>query len=218
MKLLELFSGTHSIGKIAKNEYHMEVVSLDKDRGAECPFGSEYRSEKHFLEDIFTWNYKQYPVGHFDIITASPVCLWWSVLRYSHIGRGTTKDQIDKDIDRFGKPMVDKVFEILEYFQPRFWWIENPQTGRMKHYISASYSEYDYFYDIDYCRYSDWGFKKRTRIWTNIYGFTPKLCSAKIHSLRVGENNAVLDINFRQLHNYRIPFKLIRELLKYAVE
>ena len=32
------------------------------------------------------------------------------------------------------------------------------------------------------------------------------------------QNNAVLDINFRQLHNYRIPFKLIRELLKYSIQ
>jgi hypothetical protein len=23
------------------------------------------------------------------------------------------------------------------------------------------------FYDVDYCMYSDWGYKKRTRIWTN---------------------------------------------------
>jgi len=32
------------------------------------------------------------------------------------------------------------------------------------------------FYDVDYCMYSDWGYKKRTRIWTNKKEFNNKLC------------------------------------------
>jgi len=210
MKLLELFSGTHSIGKVAKKEFNMEVVSLDRDLGADCPFGSNYVSDKHFKEDILTWNYTQYPVGYFDIITTSPVCLWWSQLRYSHIGRGTTREQIEKDIDDYGKPMVDKVFEILEYFEPNYWWIENPQTGRMKHYISEKYPEYNSYYDVDYCRYSDWGYKKRTRFWTNIIDFEPKLCKAKNHKSQIGRTS---NFRNRQEFNYRIPFKLIKQLL-----
>ena len=214
MRLLELFSGTHSIGKVAKKKFNMDVVSLDKDLGPECPFGSNYKSDKHYIEDIFTWDYKQYPVGYFDIITASPVCLWWSVLRNSHIGRGTTKEQIEKDIEQYGKPMIDKVFEILEYFEPNFWWIENPQTGRLKHYIAEKYPEYNSYYDVDYCQYSDWGYKKRTRFWTNIIDFEPKLCKAKKHQYRVGEN---VDRKKRQAFNYRIPFKLIYDLLSKTI-
>ncbi len=67
--------------------------------------------------------------------------------------------------------MVDTVFEIINYFKPKYWWIENPQTGRMKEYITLP------FYDIDYCKYSDWGYKKRTRFWTNIEDFDAKLCN-----------------------------------------
>lgn len=176
-RLLELFSGTHSIGKVAKAR-GIEVYSLDKDLGAECPFGSGYKSFKHFKEDIFQWNYKQYPKGYFDIITASPVCLWWSSLRNTWIGRklkgmtrNLTKEDIQNDINKYGKPMVDKVREIIDYFEPNIYWIENPKTGKMKTYIT----DLD-FYDVDYCKYSNYGYQKRTRFWTNIKGFKPKLC------------------------------------------
>ena len=179
MRLLELFSGTHSIGKVAEQKGY-EVVSLDRDLKAECPFRSGYVSKTHIKADIMTWDYKVYPEGYFDVITASPVCLWWSHLRLCWIGRKCkkihptetiTKALIDADIEKYGKPMVDKIFEIIDYFKPNYWWIENPQTGRMKEYITDKD-----FYDIDYCKYSDWGYKKRTRIWTNIKGFKPKTC------------------------------------------
>ena len=177
MKVLELFSGTHSIGKIA-HSLGWEVVSLDRDLKGSCPFGSGYISDLHIQEDIMTWDYKKdFNKGDFDIITASPVCLWWSRLRQTWIGRklkgmtrNLTREDIENDIDKFGKPMVDKVFEILDYFKPQYWWIENPQTGRMKEYIDKP------FYDIDYCKYSNWGYQKRTRLWTNIQGFKPLLC------------------------------------------
>ena len=170
VKVLELFSGTGSIGKIAK-ERKWDVVSLDL----------ENKFNPDIITDINKWDYKnsKYEVGHFDIITASPVCLWWSKLRNCHIGRnGITKKSIDYDINTKGKPMVDKVLEIIEYFQPKYYWIENPQTGRMKEYITKMS-----FYDVDYCKYANWGYKKRTRLWTNIKGFTPKVCKKDCNSI-----------------------------------
>lgn len=184
MRHLELFSGTHSFGKVS-SKYNFEVYSLDRDLGPECPFKTGYKSKKHIKTDIMTWNYKEYPKYYFDLITASPVCLWWSCLRNTSLGRKLkgmkegevlTREHLQADIDNFGKPMVDKVFEILEYFQPTYWIIENPQTGKMKHYIEEKYSEFNTFYDVDYCMYSEWGYKKRTRFWTNINGFDAKLC------------------------------------------
>ena len=119
MNHLELFSGTHSFGKVSSSKGY-NVVSLDRDLGATCPF-SEYVSENHIQEDIMTWDYKIYPKGHFKLITASPVCLWWSNLRNTWIGRKLkahgdaviTKEILDDDIKKFGIPMVDKVFEII---------------------------------------------------------------------------------------------------------
>jgi len=184
MNHLELFSGTHSFGKVT-NKLGYNVVSLDRDLGGECPLKSGYTSPKHFQEDIMTWNYTIYPRNHFKLITASPVCMWWSALRNCWIGRKIkahgdtiiTREILENDINIYGKPMVDKVFEIISYFNPEKWIVENPKTGKMKHYIKEKYPEYDTFYDVDYCMYSDFGYKKTTRFWTNIKDFNPLSCN-----------------------------------------
>ena len=166
-----------------------------------------------------TWDYKKdYKPGDFDIITASPVCLWWSKLRNTWIGRKIkahgdkiiTKELLLEDIEKYGKPMVDKVREIIDYFKPKYWWIENPQTGKMKEYIT----DLDY-YDVDYCKYSTWGYKKRTRFWTNIKGFEPKKCNKDCgmyekngHIKQLGK----MTDKTTRYERYRIPFKLIRGL------
>jgi len=220
MKLLELFSGTHSIGKVAEKKGY-SVISLDRDMSGD---NGSYSSPHHIQEDIMTWDYKTFPVDSFDIITASPVCLFWSNLRASWIGRKCksihpseviTREHLEKDIDKFGKPMVDKVFEILEYFKPKFWWIENPQTGKMKHYIAEKYPQYNIFYDVDYCKYSDWGYKKRTRFWTNIEGFTPLVCKKDCKNLIDGRHRKCIghgSLSVVKIDKYRIPEKVIEDL------
>lgn len=224
MKLLELFSGTHSIGKVAK-EKDIKVISLDRDLGEKCPFNTGYKSDVHIKTDIMTWDYKQYPSGTFDIITASPVCLFWSNLRKSWIGRKSpsispngdiiTMEHIQKDIEEKGKPMVDKVIEIINYFKPKYWWIENPETGSMKHYIAEKYPNYNTYYDVDYCRYANYGYKKRTRFWTNIKGFEPKKCNKQCNNFTNGKHSKIIgqNGNLSRLEKYRIPEKLIQDLL-----
>jgi hypothetical protein len=141
MKLLELFSGTKSVGKVAENLGY-EVISLDlKDADINC--------------NILDWDYKVYPTGYFDVIWASPPCNTFSAMRNCWIGRnGFTKQKIKEDIDNIGLPILRKTEEIINYFQPNFYFIENPQTGRMKTYIQDKP-----YYDVDYCKYSDWGYK-----------------------------------------------------------
>lgn len=210
MNHLELFSGTHSFGKVS-SKYGFNVVSLDRDLGAECPLGSGYVSKKHFKEDILTWNYKQYPKHYFDLITASPVCLWWSVCRLSWIGRKMkahgdtiiTREILDEDIEKFGKPMVDKIFEILDYFEPKYFIIENPQTGRMKDYISKSIP----YYDVDYCMYG-LTYKKPTRFWTNIPDITFNRCDHK--GKHIGGQQ---DWNRGKLQRYKIPKEIIEKFI-----
>ena len=247
MRLLELFSGTHSIGKVAHN-LGFEIISLDRDLDGECPLKTDYKSDFHIKEDIMKWNYKTYKKGDFDIITASPVCLYWSRLRNTWIDRKSKainpgsivkKEDIQRDIDLYGKPMVDKIFEIIKYFEPKYWWIENPMTGKMKHYISEKWSNYDIYYDFDYCKYSNWGYKKSTRFWTNIKDINPLTCKndcenmitikqnntdktpankqRKKHKKSVDGGKAKSTTEQRgsgneRLERYRIPEKLIEEL------
>ena len=184
MKVLELFSGTHSIGFTAK-KLGFDIVSLDRDLPAKSKIYN-YTSENHIKCDILTWDYKKdFKPGDFDIITASPVCLYWSILRNCWKGRKfknsdeiVTTETLQRDIDIFGKPMVDKVFEILEYFKPQYWWIENPKTSKMWDYIKSKweFDDNEQFLTFDYCKYSDWGYKKPTTFLTNIPNIQPKIC------------------------------------------
>tara|TARA_R110000796_G_scaffold24722_2_gene70183 strand:- start:2219 stop:2926 length:708 start_codon:yes stop_codon:yes gene_type:complete len=232
MNHLELFSGTHSFGKVFSKKGYI-VYSLDRDLGGTCPF-TDYKSKNHIKEDIMTWDYKKYDKGFFKLITASPVCLWWSTLRNTWIGRklkgmtrNLTREDIQNDINKYGKPMLDKVIEIIEYFNPKYYIIENPQTGKMKHYIKENYPNYDIFYDFDYCKYSDFGYKKRTRFWTNIKGIKPLLCkndcdnliNGKLHKISMGSwgkkgtSQTGIGGGNNRLGRYRIPEKLIEQFL-----
>jgi hypothetical protein len=217
-RILELFSGTHSIGKEAE-KLGYEVYSLDRDIGSKCPFGSGYESKNHFKEDIMTFNYKQFPKNYFHIITASPVCMWWSRLRQTWIGRKLkshgdkiiTREDIENDIEKYGIPMVDKVLEIIDYLNPTYWWIENPKTGRMKEYISDLIP----YYDVDYCKYSDFGYKKTTRFWTNIPNLKTTRCKNDCNNLENGiHKKLITDVGGggNRLYRYRIPQDLIQKI------
>jgi len=196
---LELFSGTHSFGKISK-KHNYTVYSLDKELDGNCPLKSDYKNENHHRIDILDFDYKQYPKDFFELITASPPCYVWSNLRNCWIGRKMkshgdkviTKEILQEDIDKIGKPIVDKTIEIIKYFNPKYYIIENPDRSKMKHYMKEKYAEYDKYYIVDYCKYSDFGYQKRTRFWTNIEGFTPKLCKKDCENMLNNQHNVVL--------------------------
>ena len=69
---------------------------------------------------------------------------------------------------------MQKCLEIIEYYKPRLWFIENPFTGYLK---SRDFMKNLSFYKVDYCRYEQSkGRKKRTAVWTNKESFNAKLC------------------------------------------
>ena len=72
MKVLELFSGTGSVGKVCK-ELNWEVISLD--------FLSKW--EPDIVADILEWDYKVYPPNTFDIVWGSPPCAEYSSVKNS---------------------------------------------------------------------------------------------------------------------------------------
>ena len=200
MIVLELFSGTKSVGKIC-NALGWEVTSLDlKDADINI--------------NVLEWDYKQFQPKHFDIIWASPPCNTFSKLRTSHLGRPLkkynnrifTRKMLEDDIINEGLPILNKTLEIIDYFKPKFYFIENPQTGRMKDFINLP------FYDVDYCRYSNYGYQKRTRIWTNLKGFNPKLCDNNCGNIVKGRKHKIRGSHLSIKYKYRIPSKLIEEL------
>ena len=148
LKVLELFSGTGSIGKCCK-ELGYEVLSLDNELPADINI------------DIMEWDYKQYKPGDFDIIWASPPCTQYS----------KAKSQGIRDIEGANK-IVLKTLEIIDYFKPYYWFMENPQTGLLK---NQEFMKNLNYYDCDYCMYGK-PYRKRTRIWTNKENLKLLLC------------------------------------------
>ena len=148
MRLLELFSGARSVGIVAE-DLGYEVTSLDL-KGADINI------------NILDWNYKEYAVGYFDVIWSSPPCTEYSIAKTIGV----------RDIEGANK-IVEKTLEIIRYFQPKKWMIENPQTGLLKY---QSFMIFLPYHDVDYCKYGK-PYRKRTRIWNNLINWKPKpLC------------------------------------------
>lgn len=165
VKVLELFSGTGSVGKCCK-ELGWDVVSVDMILPAD-----------HKV-DIMDFDYKQYDKDEFDIVWASPPCTEYSNLQSCWLGRKKkdgiiyTKEIMEKNMDNADK-LVLKSFEIIDYFNTQYWFLENPATGKLK---NRDIMKDKPFYDVSYCMYSDWGYEKRTRIWTNKKNWNNKIC------------------------------------------
>ena len=165
LKVLELFSGTHSVGKCCES-LGWDVVSLDLELPAD-----------HQI-DIMNFDYKQYPQNSFDIIWASPPCTYYSNLQNCWLGRkikdGTivSKEWIEEKRKESDK-LITKTLEIIDYFKPELWFMENPQRGQLKDRGVVKGLPY---YDVSYCMYSDYGYEKRTRIWTNKKNWNNLIC------------------------------------------
>ena len=203
MKLLELFSGTGSVGKVAK-ELGYDVVSLDL-------------KDANINTDILNWNYKVFKQNEFNIIWASPPCVKYSIAKTTGV----------RKID-YANSIVKKTIEIINYFNPSVWFIENPQTGLLKH--QEFMKDFDYF-DLDYCKYG-FPYRKRTRIWTNLKTWKPRpLCKKDCGNIINNKHKETAQrmpsgkksewgdnpLIHRQDELYRIPSELINEIFTSIV-
>ena len=93
MNVLELFSGTGSIGKCCK-ELGWDVVSLDLDERADI------------VIDILKWDYSVYPKDYFSVIWASPPCDEYSCLNNARPEKICDIESADK--------LVLKTLEIID--------------------------------------------------------------------------------------------------------
>tara|TARA_R110000823_G_scaffold98802_1_gene213690 strand:+ start:138 stop:743 length:606 start_codon:yes stop_codon:yes gene_type:complete len=171
MKTLDLFSGTKSFTKIA-DEFGYETYTLD----------IESKNNPTFCVDIMKWNYKQFPTGYFHIIWASPNCKCYSSMNFL---KGKNQDLTEAN------KLVMKTLEIIHYFKPAYWFMENPQLGKLKHQDFMKNIPYT---DLDYCKYG-FGYRKRTRVWHNSNWIPRPLCSkhggyckSKINNKHTGIN------------------------------
>jgi len=199
LRMLELSSGTGSVGNVARS-LGWEVVSLDRDLPADIEV------------DIMEWNLEAstYPRNYFHFIWASPPCT-----EYSRAKTTGPPRQIEE-----ANAIVSRTFEIIDYFDPIFWCVENPQTGLLK---DQAIMQHKPFKDIDYCKYGKL-YRKRTRLWNNIDNWIPRpLCKRDCNSMdSTGKKHKAVAQRFApnyeeqrqsQHHLYSIPAELVEELL-----
>ena len=191
VRVLELFSGTRSIGKVC-DTLGWESVSVD------LLLPADHKC------DIMEFNYKQYPKDHFDIIWSSPPCTEYS----------KAKTRGKRNID-YANQIVLKTLEIINYFDCDYWFLENPQTGKLK---DQPFMQCLPFVDCDYCMYGK-PYRKRTRIWTNKkvnLCLCNKHCGAFINGKHIGScGNGTKTYSNKAytLHEkYSIPPDLIERL------
>ena len=202
MKLLELFSGSGSIGKVFKQSF--EVTSLDSDPKARATITC----------DILDWDFEKYEPGHFDVIWASPPCTEFSIAKT--VGK--------RDLEK-ADAIVRRTLAIITYLRPNlYWFIENPATGLLK---TRPYMQGLPSVTLDYCKY-DMPYRKRTQIWTNA-PWTPRpLCrydcgriipGTRMHEKTAQhgkEHNDTREGNqFQTKELYAIPSELVEDI--YAV-
>jgi hypothetical protein len=157
-KMLELFAGTKSIGKVFKTDY--DVISLDYVEKFECTY----------CEDILEWDYKSlYKEGDFEVIWASPDCTSWSI---ASGGRHRTKADMSPKTEKgkLGERLIHKTLEIINYLKPKIWFIENPR-GLLQYFPPMMDLPHKHL--VYYGNYTNDGEKyagiKPTHFWSNIF-------------------------------------------------
>ena len=194
INVMDLFSGTGSWRKeMTKKGWN--VYSLDIN-----PKAFEVDEIINILDYIPDKNKK------FDVIIASPPCTQYSKAKTRGI----------RDLE-LADSIVSKVLEIIDFYNPKYYLIENPQTGLLPKRPILKHLPY---VDCDYCRYG-YSYRKRTRFWTNI-PLSLQLCEKMCGSIKDGKHigscgngrskytDKVYSINDK----YSIPPKLIRKVIE----
>lgn len=189
MNVLELFSGTGSIGKCCK-ELGWDVVSLDIDERADI------------VTDILKWDYSVYPKDYFSLIWSSPPCDEYSCLNNARPEKICDIESADK--------LVLKTLEIIDYFKPCIYFIENPQTGQLK---NRPFMKDIPYIDVDYCMFN-WYSRKRTRIWTN-KKLESRLCDKTCGIIKDNKHPSVSYLNIKGINRLDLRHSIPPNLIYY---
>jgi len=158
MKILELFAGSRSIGKEAEklnfNVFSSDINNFDKI---------------DYVVNILQFDYKKVPFKP-DVIWASPPCTGFSVAALGHHWTGGKNAYIPKtDTAKLGIELAKKTIEIINYYNPKYFFIENPRGLLRKMDFMNNFVRHT----VTYCQYGD-NRMKPTDIWTNSNIWTPR--------------------------------------------
>ena len=158
MKVLELFAGSRSVGKAAE-ELGMKVFSSDLE-----PFeGIDY------VTDIREFDPKRVPFKP-DIIWASPPCTGFSVAAIGYNWKIVDGIYVPQSTTAtLGLELVQKTLDIISFYQPKYWFIENPRGMLRKMPMMEGLERHT----VTYCQYGERR-QKPTDIWTNSNKWIPR--------------------------------------------
>jgi hypothetical protein len=206
MRLLELFCGTKSVGRVAE-QLGWKVISLDIER----------KFAPTHLCDILEFDETMYPRDHFDMVWASPPCTQFSV----------AKTVGERDIAG-ASAIVQRTREIIQYYNPAHWVIENPVGLLREQPLMVDLAQYRK--TVSYCRYG-FAYRKNTDLWTNIR-FLPKRCERGSYcdakATRGKHDKTVQGSHYKDgkrtdtgtatlKERYAVPARLIEDLLSISV-
>ena len=200
MGLLTLCSGTGSVSEPFRAN-GWEIVEVDWDD----------RYGPTHVVDITTWGYTVYPQDYFDVVWCSPESTQYSRARTS---ANTPRNLAKAD------ELVAACLRIIHYFQPRCWFVENPDSGLLKTRDVVRHLE---FVRVDYCMYGRL-YRKRTRLWTNCTCWCPLLCDRShlvdnrhlCSAQRGGSKHFKRRFTRDELH--RLPEALCQEIYEVCAE
>jgi site-specific DNA-cytosine methylase len=213
MKILELFAGSCSFSKVAK-EYGHETFTVDN--------GTDFMTLDHYtkidlVQDILELDVSDIPFQP-DIIWASPPCTTFSIASCGHHWNAPddegNREPKTKEAE-IGLLLLEKTIWIMNELQPKYYFIENPR-GLMRKMGAVEYLNR---HTITYCRYGD-NRMKPTDIWTNL-DWTPRpMCKNGMPCHEAAPRGSKTGTQGLKgaYERSKIPYELCKEILEVINE
>ena len=135
MKILELFAGSRSFGRVAEGLGH-EVFSVDINKFKDI----------HLVIDVLDLKKEMIPFSP-DVIWASPPCTYFSV---ASIGTHWNENNTPKTKEAvLGMEILEATLKVFEWFPDSIFYMENPR-GKMRKKVKGINRA-----TITYCSYGD---------------------------------------------------------------
>ena len=160
MNVLELFSGTASFSKVARERGH-ECVTLDN----EAKFAPDICMDIMDFEPSALDGFKP------DIIWASPPCTHFSVasrgVNWRYNGNKTGFAPISSGAKQ-SMVMIQKLLGVIRVISPRYYFVENPRAMLREMPFMKGWPRTT----VTYCKYGS-PYQKPTDIWNNCLAWKP---------------------------------------------
>jgi len=160
MRVLELFSGTGTLAKVAAEMGHA-VTTVDSDKAC----GADISCDVADLVGV---------PGRWDMVWASPPCESFSVASIgTHWGGGKGAYVPKTEQAQEALRLIDALATFISESMPIVWYIENPRGVMRKVAPYESIPGFHVRHTVTYCQYGDTRMKP-TDIWTNDFLWVPR--------------------------------------------